>query len=57
MLESLLEPVFQACVQDEEGQKAPHTSFSPVTTTNLGISLQNFLILVLTLLPQLCKIS
>ena len=57
MLESLLEPVFQACVQDEEGQKAPHTSFSPVTTTNLGISQQNFLILVLTLLPQLCKIS
>ena len=54
---------FGACVaglnpiQDGEGQKAPHTSFSPVTSTNLGIIPQNFLILVLTLLPQWCNIS
>ena len=27
------------------GEKPPPTSFSPVTSTNVGISLQNFLIL------------
>ena len=35
------------------------TSFSPVTFTNVEVSRQNFLnfILVITLLPHLCKIS
>ena len=40
-----------------EGTKKPPTSFSSVTSTNVGISPQNFLILVLTLLPHLCEIS
>ena len=40
----------------EEGE-APPTSFSPVTSTNVGISPQNFLILLLTLLTDCCKIS
>ena len=39
-------------------QKAPSLyQFPPVTSRNLGISLQNVLILVLTLFPKLCKTS
>ena len=30
-------------IQDGVGAKRPPTSFSPVTSTNLGLSLQNFL--------------
>ena len=30
-------------VQDGRGQKSPPTSFSPVTSTNVGIRSQNFL--------------
>ena len=29
--------------KEERGKKTPPTSFSPVTSTNVGISLQNFL--------------
>ena len=40
------------------GEKTPSTSFSPVTSTNIGTSPpHNFLLLVLTLLPHWCKIS
>ena len=38
-------------------QKIPRTNFSPVTSTNVGISPQNFLTFSLTLLPHCCKIS
>ena len=38
-------------------QKGPTTSFSPVTSTNVGIGPQNFLTFSLTLLPHWCKIS
>ena len=37
------------------GKKAPPTSFSPVTSTNVRISPQNFL--TFSLLPHWCKIS
>ena len=37
------------------GQKGSPTSFSPVTSTNVGISPQNFLALIL--LIDWCKIS
>ena len=30
-------------IQDGEGQRGPHTSFSPVTSTNVGIRHPNFL--------------
>ena len=39
------------------GEKTPSTSFSPVTSTNIGTSPPKFLLLVLTLLPHWCKIS
>ena len=42
------------------GEKTPSTSFSPVTSTNIGTSpppTPNFLLLVLTLLPHWCKIQ
>ena len=35
----------------------PPTSFSPVTSTNVGISPKTFWILVLTIFPHWCKIS
>ena len=37
--------------------KSPPTSFFSVTSAKVGISPQNFLILVLALLPHWCKIS
>ena len=43
-------------IQDGTGGKKSRISFSPVTSTNIGISPENFLILVLTLLPHWCKI-
>ena len=39
------------------GKKASATSFSPVTSTNVRISLKTFWLLVLTLLTDWCKIS
>ena len=39
------------------GEKTPSTSFSPVTSTNIGTSPPKFLLLVLTLLPHWCEIS
>ena len=44
-------------IQDGGGKKAPPTSFSPVTSSNVGISHQSSLTLFLTLLPHRCKIS
>ena len=38
-----------------KGQKGPPTSFSPVTSTNLGISSQNFPTFSFKPLPHLCK--
>ena len=38
-------------------QKGPPTSFSPVTSTNVGFGRKTFWILVLILLPNYCKIS
>ena len=37
-------------------KKSPPTSFFPVTSTNVGLSLQNFLTFSLTLFPHWCKI-
>ena len=39
------------------GKKAPATSFSSVTSTNVRISFKTFWFLVLTLLTDWCKIS
>ena len=48
-------------IHDEEegrrGQKGPHTSFSPVTSTNVGTSPKTFWLLVLMVFPHWCKIS
>ena len=44
--ECLVSLIFQGInpIQDwEKGQEDPSTSFSPVTSTNVGTSLQNFL--------------
>ena len=43
--------------QDGVGAKRPPTSFSLVTSTNVGISPQNFLTFSFNPLPQWCKIS
>ena len=39
------------------GAKRPPTSFSPVTSTNVGLAPKTFWLLVLTLLEHWCKIS
>ena len=39
-----------------EFEKIP-TSFSPVTSTNVGVTPQNFWLLLLNFLPHWCKIS
>ena len=44
-------------IQDGEGQKAPPTSFSPVTSTNVRISPQNFLTFSFNPFTDWCKIS
>ena len=42
---------------DRGAKKAPHTSFSPVTSTNVRISLQNFLTFSFDFLPHWYKVS
>ena len=42
---------------EEEGKKSLPTSFCNVTSTNVGIRLQNFLTFSLTLFPHWCKVS
>ena len=44
-------------IHDGGGQKGPPIRFSSVTSTNVGISPQNFLTFSLTLLPHWCKTS
>ena len=44
-------------IQDGEGQKAPPTSFSPVTSTNVRISPKNFLTFSFNPFTDWCKIS
>ena len=44
-------------IQDGVGAKRPPTSFSVVTSTNVGISPKNFLNFSFNPLPQWCKIS
>ena len=41
----------------QAGAKRPPSSLSPVTSTNIGISVQTFWLSVLTFLPHWCKIS
>ena len=44
-------------IQEGEGQKAPPTSFSPVTSTNVRISPENFLTFSFNPFTDWCKIS
>ena len=52
----LINPI-QNCVGGGGQKDFPPTSFSPVTSANVGISPQNFLTVILTLLPHWCKLS